>query len=303
MVFLKPIVDIFLVVKLAVKFSELLSSSGNQYLIIGNGLPIALFLVLGMAPTKGQSTLGRSYSSKTLLIKTLYADLLILTNGQLPCTKIAFLPPNTTTHLQPMDAGQPTVERFSVDEQAHLNECIQDSLDQMQRALPDHRILTADQYTAADNDLSTESELSVEEAVNIVLTHDPEETSDGDEPAVQPSTPAPSSGYQLLAYLCSAIFWLGANDIVTEGSWNWANGQPMGNIFPWANGQPDNKGNDEDCLMVNWSGGYHDDNCRHVWRYICELGIGNTPRTKKIVQNKLEELPESMIVNGSDFES
>ena len=90
--------------------------------------------------------------------------------------------------FRPCDA----VDAVSVDEQAHLNECIQDSLDQMQRALPDHHILSADQYSTADNDLSTESELSIEEAVNIVLTPDPEETSDVDEPSIQLCTPAPS---------------------------------------------------------------------------------------------------------------
>ena len=62
----------------------------------------------------------------------------------------------------------------------------------MQRDLPDHCILIADQYTAADNVLPTESELYVEEAV-IVLIHDPDKTSDGDQPAVQCSASAPSS--------------------------------------------------------------------------------------------------------------
>ena len=71
----------------------------------------------------------------------------------------------------------------------------------MQIALPEEQIITAEQYTALDNDVATESELSIEEAIQVVLCHDPEEVvGSGDEPtsaatvpvAPEPATPVPT---------------------------------------------------------------------------------------------------------------
>ena len=42
--------------------------------------------------------------------------------------------------------------------------------------LPNEHVLSAEQFIAAGNDLPTEAELSIEEAVDIVLISDPEET-------------------------------------------------------------------------------------------------------------------------------
>ena len=180
----------------------------------------------------------------------------------LKCTKIKFLPPNTTTHLQPMDAAvianfkhhykklaarvqlkmiindEPvrispykavclckkawdavsakTIEKCwfktgliprpgdqqdvtatniaITEEQIPLTE-IQETLDQLQSVLPIEQVLSAEQLIAAVNDLPTEAELSIE-AVDIVLSHDSEETCMNtpsvEEPsdATLPSTPA-----------------------------------------------------------------------------------------------------------------
>ena len=177
----------------------------------------------------------------------------------LKCTRVKFLPPNTTTHLQPMDAGiianfkhhykklstraqlkmiirgQPvkitpyqalclckkawdavtaqTIERCwyhtgiiprpndrtqesdnvaTAEEDTRLTESIQDSLDEMQRELPDQHILSAQQYAAADDNLPTEAELTVEEAVEIVLSHDPEDTCILDPDTAEQPEPLPT---------------------------------------------------------------------------------------------------------------
>ncbi|CAL4165523.1 unnamed protein product, partial [Meganyctiphanes norvegica] len=60
------------------------------------------------------------------------------------------------------------------------------------------------------------------------------------------------------------------------GTWKWVDGQPIStdsSHFPWASGEPNNwpepNGN-EDCLLVNFAGGYNDVDCLVKRRYICE---------------------------------
>ena len=59
--------------------------------------------------------------------------------------------------------------------------------------LPDQQIVSAEQYTSVDNDGPTEAELSIEEAVQVVLSHDPEDTSGNEEPCTDPSSSAADS--------------------------------------------------------------------------------------------------------------
>ena len=165
----------------------------------------------------------------------------------LKCTRVKFLPPNTTTHLQPIGAGiianfkhhykkmairiqlnmiinnnpvcispyqalcmcnkawasvtAQTIENCWMktdliprlgnaattvvddNDQVQLEE-IQESLDEMQRALPSEHVISAEQCAAADRDLPTEAELSVEEAIQIVLSHDQEEELTDSAPAI-----------------------------------------------------------------------------------------------------------------------
>ena len=72
----------------------------------------------------------------------------------------------------------------------------------MQRALSNEQIIRAEQYTTPDNGMETESELSIKEAIQVVLCHDLEEVvGSGDEPtsaaatvpvATEPATPVPT---------------------------------------------------------------------------------------------------------------
>ena len=50
------------------------------------------------------------------------------------------------------------VNAVTADDEVQLTYIIQDTLDEMQRALPDEQIISADQYTTSDNVLETESE-------------------------------------------------------------------------------------------------------------------------------------------------
>jgi len=60
------------------------------------------------------------------------------------------------------------------------------------------------------------------------------------------SNVAPSQGW----------FWVGATDLVTEGTFIWDDGTPM-SFTNWVSGQPDNYGGfdpkGENCLQVGWS--------------------------------------------------
>jgi hypothetical protein len=48
-------------------------------------------------------------------------------------------------------------------------------------------------------------------------------------------------------------FWIGFNDIATEGVWQWASGQPI-TYTNWCTGEPNNF-NDEDAAIINWAHG------------------------------------------------
>ena len=85
------------------------------------------------------------------------------------------------TGLIPRPNDQPGNSDTS-DEQTQLTECIQEMLDRMQAVLPDQQSLSAEQYTSVDNDGPTEAELSIEEAVQIVLSHDLEDMGGKEEP-------------------------------------------------------------------------------------------------------------------------
>jgi hypothetical protein len=47
--------------------------------------------------------------------------------------------------------------------------------------------------------------------------------------------------------------WLGANDLVSEGTFRWSDGTPW-DYSNWWPGQPDNAGGDQDCAIINHNG-------------------------------------------------
>ena len=69
-------------------------------------------------------------------------------------------------------------------------------------------------------------------------------------------------------------WWIGFNDISSEGAWTWASGQPV-TYAPWGGGEPNNGGGNEDCGQINrfhpaltWN----DEPCSTGYPYICEAG-------------------------------
>ena len=46
-------------------------------------------------------------------------------------------------------------------------------------------------------------------------------------------------------------FWIGLNDIDSEGEFRWLNGDVLRNEIVWLSGQPDNHNNNEDCVHLN----------------------------------------------------
>ncbi|XP_036973174.1 macrophage mannose receptor 1 [Acanthopagrus latus] len=75
--------------------------------------------------------------------------------------------------------------------------------------------------------------------------------------------------------LNSDIYWIGLNDHVVEGVWEWSDGKPFIEYLSfWMGGQPDNWGDDpgEDCGQVVGSsyGRWNDENCDVQRKYICK---------------------------------
>ncbi|KAL7854318.1 hypothetical protein AOLI_G00211620 [Acnodon oligacanthus] len=71
----------------------------------------------------------------------------------------------------------------------------------------------------------------------------------------------------------STIYWIGLNDIVSEGNWEWSDGSVY---YPylayWREGQPDNHNDNEDCGQVdgNSNGRWNDEHCTAQRPYICK---------------------------------
>ncbi|KAK5617685.1 hypothetical protein CRENBAI_001663 [Crenichthys baileyi] len=69
------------------------------------------------------------------------------------------------------------------------------------------------------------------------------------------------------------IFWIGLNDKIVEGVWEWSDGKPFIEYLSfWMSGQPDNWNDAEDCgqLVGSNSGHWNDENCNNKRKYICK---------------------------------
>nr|QNH72465.1 toxin candidate TRINITY_DN34632_c0_g1_i3.p1 [Pachycerianthus maua] len=67
-------------------------------------------------------------------------------------------------------------------------------------------------------------------------------------------------------------YWIGANDIASEGTWRCANGIP--GYLRWYTGEPNNSGN-EDCAHLYPNGYMNDRECQNSssCRFICEKAV------------------------------
>nr|XP_021324869.1 macrophage mannose receptor 1-like [Danio rerio] len=73
--------------------------------------------------------------------------------------------------------------------------------------------------------------------------------------------------------ISSSIYWIGLNDIASEGNWEWSDGSVF---YPylsyWKEGQPDNWADNEDCGQVQGAsnGQWNDETCTSRRQYICK---------------------------------
>ncbi|XP_060084595.1 perlucin-like [Ylistrum balloti] len=72
-------------------------------------------------------------------------------------------------------------------------------------------------------------------------------------------------------------FWIAGNDILVEGTWEWASGKPV-TYSNWDDGEPNNGGNDdnnEHCMEMSqrdqWK--WHDQECEEDRYFVCEVPV------------------------------
>ena len=71
-------------------------------------------------------------------------------------------------------------------------------------------------------------------------------------------------------------FWIGLNDIDSEGEFRWLNGDVFRNEIVWSSGQPDNHNSNEDCVHLNRydpSEAANDVPCSYSAHGLCEKPI------------------------------
>ncbi|XP_052776850.1 aggrecan core protein-like [Mya arenaria] len=74
-------------------------------------------------------------------------------------------------------------------------------------------------------------------------------------------------------------FWIGANDLSTEGEFRWAGSDRRVTITDWHSGQPDNYEGAEDCVHTDGerTGTWNDEDCDERMHYICEERLLEPP--------------------------
>ncbi|KAH8412725.1 hypothetical protein KR009_004917, partial [Drosophila setifemur] len=64
-------------------------------------------------------------------------------------------------------------------------------------------------------------------------------------------------------------YWLGINDLATEGDYVLGNSEKVAPFLKWEAGQPNNQGNNEDCIIL-FGGFMFDTNCDKTFNFICQ---------------------------------
>ncbi|KAF0296473.1 Low affinity immunoglobulin epsilon Fc receptor [Amphibalanus amphitrite] len=84
------------------------------------------------------------------------------------------------------------------------------------------------------------------------------------------SIASPSEQDVVTTYLHAADAWIGLNDLMDDGHFQWTDGTPV-QYVNWADGQP-NDLFDQDCVSVleDGSGKWDDNHCVYTKLFICE---------------------------------
>lgn len=67
-------------------------------------------------------------------------------------------------------------------------------------------------------------------------------------------------------------FWIGGNDLISEGKWMWMTSHTPLHYTNWAHGEPSNEFGGEHCMSLLFYTNYHwnDERCKTVHPFICE---------------------------------
>ncbi len=77
----------------------------------------------------------------------------------------------------------------------------------------------------------------------------------------------------LNSVLGATVYWTGANDIASEGTFQWADGSVWGSYTNWEPSQPDNAGGGQDCTATSNGGQWYDYDCNSMYQYVCRKPV------------------------------
>ena len=91
--------------------------------------------------------------------------------------------------------------------------------------------------------------------------------------AIRPDAALSKPTVEYAASYSTSGWWIGYNDVASEGSFVWSNGSSS-TYTNWSSGQPDNGAGTEDCAHMQGGFGayWNDDQCWNQAYYICESG-------------------------------
>ncbi|XP_059155017.1 uncharacterized protein LOC131940420 isoform X2 [Physella acuta] len=96
--------------------------------------------------------------------------------------------------------------------------------------------------------------------------------------------------------------WLGANDILEEGKWMWTDGTKVDMTSLWDRNEPNDEFGREDCLLINYGGGFNDVPCYMSLTFACmEFNETTMQPETTVTSAPLKELDEFLIDQDHDL--
>ncbi|KAG9274153.1 macrophage mannose receptor 1-like [Astyanax mexicanus] len=104
----------------------------------------------------------------------------------------------------------------------------------------------------------------------------------------------------LLISVTNNAAWIGGTDAAQEGVWVWTDGSAF-NYSNWYSLQPDNYLNVENCILINWGGGWNDGACYGYYPSVCAQTLYKSNTTTTTVSHTTvssTSVPVS-VINGT----